>query len=156
MARRCERGGVVLVGAAVWARRCGVGGRRRFWSGVVGGDIGTCVGRGGVLVVSPPRRVPRRLCSSRCWTAGWVVVTALVCGVEHALFGWRAVPVSPRLVLLVPAQHLHLGASLHFRRCGVVVGAGWRTGRGGSSRLQASGWGGEGGRVGGCAEAIYG
>ena len=49
------------------------------------------------MIVSPPRRPRRRLCSSRCCrTAGWVVVTALVCGVEHALCWCARVPVSPR------------------------------------------------------------
>ena len=60
--RRCGRGVV------------GVGAGRGGGSGLAcGGDSGTCGGRGGgVLIVSPPRRVPRRLCSSRCWTAGWL------------------------------------------------------------------------------------
>ena len=71
--RRCERGGVVLVGAAVWARRCGVGGLSGGSDLALWAETSVPVwGGGGVLVVSPPRRVPRRLCSSRCWTAGWL------------------------------------------------------------------------------------
>ena len=73
------------------SRRCGRGPCPSRWRGVGGSDLALWAetrylwGRGGVLDRVSAAPVPRRLCSSRCWTAGWVVVTALVCGVARAV-----------------------------------------------------------------------